>query len=619
MLTEYQELNSTISSLQAKLSLESSVCNINVLAASADTECPVCGSFMSTSKTSLRHIQTMVLGKVDIMEQHRWCPNGCRDADEQLIHHRSESLFLLVKPGCNIGYDVECYIGRQIFIENRQAIEVHKELQKHNLDISLSEVYHLADKFLDHLEGVHFDSAEQLRNEMMKNGGYVAHIDATCDKGRGSTFVVLSGWDRWALIAGRIDTEHHESITPLLQRARDIFGAPVGFMRDMGKAMQKAIDSTTSSLTKKPGEFVCHFHFGKDVGKDILYHDHEALLSLFRKAKLKKKLQDYIKTLSELLKGKPVERMVTEWAQSKEVRVPAGDEGLAVIRSFAQRILDYGHDESMKKFPFTRPYLELYDRCCSINTKLNKEMVAGKHAGNTKKYIIRLQKILLTITESDDFRLVANIIREKATIFDRLRSVLRLDSEDGCISKADEAEIDPAALAHMERDFEDLIKDLKEQQNHQVNNNTKKTIDIILTHIEEHGKYLWGHKKSMVTSEGDTVIRYVHRTNNVLECYFRPAKRNIRRRGGCADVGYALEHTKASIFYIGNLMSQNYLDIVYGGSLDNLQNRFALYDIIHSVNHERVDEDSFSATKRGSLSSSEKRIIRSKKYLENVV
>ena len=574
---------------------------------------------MSASKTSRRHIQTMELGKSDIIEQHRWCPNGCRDADGQLIHHRSKPLHLLVKPGCNIGYDVECYIGRQIFIENRQAIEVHKELQKHKIEISLSEVSHLANRFLDHLEGVHFDSAEQLKNEMMKNGGYVAHIDATCDKGRGSTFVVLSGWEGWALISGRIDTEHHESITPLLQRSTDIFGTPIGFMRDLGKAMRKAIDSTTFSLTKKPDEFVCHFHFGKDVGKDILYHDHEALLSLFRKAKLRKKLQYFIKTLSELLKGKPIERMVIKWAQGKEGGIPLGDEGIAVIRSFAQRILDYGHDVSMKKFPFTRPYLELYDRCCSINAKLNDEIAADKHVGNTKKYIIRLQKLLLTITDSADFKLAADIVREKAVIFDRLRSVLRLDSEDGCISKAEDAEFEPSVLSCMEKDLEALTKVLKEEQKNPVNNNVKKAIDIILTHIEEHGKYLWGHKISTFTSEGENIVRYVHRTNNVLECYFRPVKRNIRRRGGSGDIGYALEHTKASIFYVGNLMSQNYLDIVYGGSLDNLHNRFALYDIMHSANREHEEDDSPSTTRRGSLSSSDKRIVRSKNYLEKVV
>jgi len=158
----------------------------------------------------------------------------------QLVHNRSEALSLLVKPGCSIGYDVECYIGRRMFIENRQATEVRGELLERGLEISPSEVSHLAGRFLDHLEGVHLDSAGRLRDEMMKIGGYVAHIDATCEKGRGGTFVVLSGWDGWALVSGRIETEHHESVSPFLQQAIDTFGAPVGFVRDLGKAMRHA-------------------------------------------------------------------------------------------------------------------------------------------------------------------------------------------------------------------------------------------------------------------------------------------------------------------------------------------------------------------------------------------
>ena len=371
---------------------------------------------MPAAKTSPRFIQTMAFGQIDLMEQHRWCPNGCKDDNEQFIHSRSETLSILVKSGRNIGYDVECYIGRRMFIDNMQATETHDELLKHGLEISLSEVSLLADRFLDHLEGVHLDSAEQLRAAMIKTGGYVAHIDATCEKGRGCTFVVLSGWNGWALIAGRVDTEHHELITPFLQQAIDTFGAPVGFVRDLGKAMRKAIANVKPSVEEKTPELICHYHFGKDIGKDILYDDHEALLSLFRKANLRKKLQDFIKTLSEAMKGKPLNKMVTKWMESEEAGIPTGDEGIAVVRSFAQRILDYDHDESQKKFPFSRPYLELYDRCCSIYTRLTKELADEKYIGKTRKYMLRLVEILRPIADSDAFKRSADIIREKAAV-----------------------------------------------------------------------------------------------------------------------------------------------------------------------------------------------------------
>ena len=524
---------------------------------------------------------------------------------------------MLVKAGCNIGYDVEYYIGRKMYIENRQAVEVHGELLKRGLKISLSEVSHLAGKFLDHLEGVHLDSAGKLRSAMMNCGGYVAHIDATCDKGRGCTFVVLSGWDRWALIAGRVETEHHELIAPLLQRAIDIFGTPLGFMRDMGNAMRKSIECAKFPSEEKPPDRVCHYHFGNDVGKDILYRDHEALLSLFREEKLKKKLQDYVKTLSESMKGEPLQKMVIEWAKSNESGIPVGDNGIAVLRSLAQKILDYGHDESLEKFPFTRPYLELYDRCCSICAMISGEIKAGKRMGKTGKSMIRLQNILRPIADSNAFKLSANIIREKAVIFDRLRSVLRLDSEDGRISKACEGEPEAVVLAQMEIDFAEFVKELREEHENPATKWSKKAARIILTHIDEHGEYLWGHRIIVTTPDGEQVVRYIFRTNNVLECFFRPVKRNIRRREGREDVGYSLEHTKPSICYIENLMSQKYLDIVCDGSLDNLQNKFALYDIKHKVINEDIRP--VIVARRGSLSSSDKRIVRSKSYSKKIV
>jgi hypothetical protein len=162
-----------------------------------------------------------------------------------------------------------------------------------------------------------------------------------------------------------------------------------------------------------------------------------------------------------------------------------------------------------------------------------------------------------------------------------------------------------------------LIEELREELKHPANECSRVASEIILAHIDKHGQYLWGHKTAMTTSEGETVVRYIHRTNNILECFFRPVKRNIRRRGGCGDIAYALEHTKASICYIGNLKSQGYLDIVYGGSLDNLPAKFALYDIVHSaMSSSRLETP---AIIRGSLPEDDKRIVRNKDYINKVI
>jgi hypothetical protein len=270
----------------------------------------------------------------------------------------------------------------------------------------------------------------------------------------------------------------------------------------------------------------------------------------------------------------------------------------------------------MKKFPFTRPYLELYNRCSSIHRKLAEEMESGNHSGIIAKYIIRLKDILFPIADSSEFKVAADIVQEKAVVFDRLRSVLRLDCEDGVVAKAGASVTDAAVLTAMESDFEMYTNELKEELKTSSKVFSNSAIEIILAHIEDHGKYLWGHKTSMVTTDGQSVERCVYRTNNVLECFFRPVKRNIRRRIGSGDIGYSLEHTKASICYVGNLMSQKYLDIIYSGSLDNLQNRFALYDIAHGGAEELTCDQ--NQTSRGSLSSSDKKVVRNKNYLKKL-
>jgi hypothetical protein len=575
----------------------------------------MCGTPMSISKTARRHIQTIAHGPLNVMEQHRWCPNGCLDPTTgKVFHGRSDFLAILVKHGCRHGYDIECHIGRAMYIENRQAKEVWATLSSYGLRISEREVSSLARRFLDHLEMVHFGSARLLGDALRQAGGYVAHIDATCEKGRGGMFAALSGWNGWALVAGKIDTEHHELITPFLQRAIDTFGAPVAFVRDMGKAMRKSIEAVTANIKQKPPELVCHFHVGKDIGKDILYADHEALLSLFKIAKTKKKLQEFVRMSTETLAQKPARPSVVAWMGNANAEIPDGWEGIAVARSLAQRLLDHGHDESGKKFPFTRPYLELYARCRSIRALIDEELDADRHTGETRKYLERLHSILGAVTCSSSFRSIVEAIQEKADIFDKFRETLRLDSEGGYISKMGEVEPDAMTLAEMEEKLGALIADFQLEHT-TMGENAKKAVDIIIAHMEEHGKFLWGHRVTMHKPNGDSIVRFAYRTNNVIECFFRPIKKNIRRRNGCGDTGHHLEHVSSAICYVNNLMNKEYLDIVYNGSLDNLPEKFALYD-----SQKRIPNtiDTANTPIRGSLPAADKTIIRDKKFLQKV-
>jgi hypothetical protein len=145
--------------------------------------------------------------------------------------------------------------------------------------------------------------------------------------------------------------------------------------------------------------------------------------------------------------------------------------------------------------------------------------------------------------------------------------------------------------------------------------NAKIATDIILSHMEKHGKYLWGHKIIMTKPNGDVVIRFAYRTNNCIETYFRGIKHNFRRRNGCADAGYSMDHVSAAICYVGNLKNKEYLDIVYGGSLDNLPKTFAHY---YSQNPLSAVTGTVNKPIKGSLPAADKKLVRSKEFAQKV-
>jgi hypothetical protein len=615
-LEDLLKIKDNMADLERELeSSKSSSCNLPVQARSENSVCPICGALMTVSKTVFRPIQTLEYSLFHVNEQHRWCPNKCIDPETgKPVHSRSELLADIVNHGNRYGYDVEAFIGQKMYLENRQAKEIHEDLLTYGLNISESEVLLLGVKFLDHLEKVHFHNAPKLRSALEAEGGYVAHIDGTCEKGRGGMFAVLSGWNNWVLVAGKIKTEHHELIEPFLDKALDNFGPPVAFVRDMGKAMHTAIINVMGK-THTP-ELICHYHFNKDVGKDILSEDHDVLRKLFKKVNTKKKLRGIITNCNNIIGKREFKNDVLSWIDNPDTNanIPNGYEGIAVIRSLTQHLLDYGYDKSGKKFPFTRPYYELYNRCLSMERLLAKVITANTNLGRTYDLIALLYSIVSSVSNSESFKLSAEALMEKAYIFDKLRQTLRVDTEGGSISKAGEVEPDARSLDEMEKNLNVLIDNFQQNRD-SMSENSRKAVDIILKHIEDHGKFLWGHKVVMKKSNGDTIVRYVYRCNNAIECKWRPIKRNIRRRYGCADAGYALEHVSSSICYVRNLLDQKYLDIVYGGSLKNIEKAFALYDKEHR--HTSVTAPA-KIRLTGSLSASDKRIIRNPKFIEKV-
>ena len=162
-------------------------------------QCPDCGAGLLVQKSRRRAVVTVAAGPFQAREVVKQCVN-----DHCGRSIGSAALARLVKPRQRYGYDLIVHVGLRRYLAEKQRDEICSELhQSLGVVLSTGTVSQLCDRFLLALECLHLLRAPYLRAAM--KGGYVLHLDATCDRGKGGLFVCMDGWRQWVLAAGRID------------------------------------------------------------------------------------------------------------------------------------------------------------------------------------------------------------------------------------------------------------------------------------------------------------------------------------------------------------------------------------------------------------------------------
>ena len=116
----------------------------------------------------------------------------------------------------------------------------------------------------------------------------------------------------------KLTTECSDQIKPRLHEIADRYGVPLAIVRDLGKAMISAADEFAQEQGVAILILACHFHFLKDVGKDLLSPAYDRLRYLFRdyaiKTALRKLVREwYVRLGNEMLK---VKMDVESWSKS---------------------------------------------------------------------------------------------------------------------------------------------------------------------------------------------------------------------------------------------------------------------------------------------------------------
>ena len=479
----------------------------------------------------------------------------------------SEKLRSLVPEGGTFGFDIIVEVGLALFVRCRNNQEVMKELAAKNVFVSEREISCLGRKFIIYLALAHRESQPRLRDLMTRRGGYVLHVDGTCEGDSPNIFCGLDGISELVLDTIKIPSEKKELLIPFFQHIKEQYGKPKALVHDMGRGIISAVEEVFPGVP----DFICHFHFLRDLGKDLLLDEYTALQKRLRKLKIRpllrqraRYLEQKISSTSQTLDEIMASLESGAWQTTSLEQIP-----LITTYTLIHWVFEYPRQSHGYGFPFDRPHLDFYRRLQKVHRLLGEIMdVHLRSTVKDNKPFFQFYRTFKDVVEDKRLNDLAASLERKAEVFDTLRMAMRIalpESKNGINDNGDDADI--KSIKEKVTAFRKwLVSDERR----------KATYAKMLAQLDKYWVKLFADPLPVVTPEGIIYI-LLQRTNNILERFFRGEKRRGRKKNGMASLSKVLKAALAGTPLVQNLKNRAYMEILLNGC-SNLTERFAQID-----------------------------------------
>ncbi len=523
-------------------------------------ECPACDSGLHVQKTRTKTVVTMDIGAFRAKETVLFCPN------DQTIFTSAQLRSLVPEKG-SFGFDVIVKVGLSLFVHCRNNQETMKELAAKNVFVSEREISYLGRKFIVYLALAHRESQPRLRELMAGNGGYILHVDGTCEGDSPNLFCGLDGISELVLDTIKIPSEKKKLLVPFFKRIKEQYGDPKALVHDMGRGILSAVEEVFPDVA----DFICHFHFLRDLGKDLLLDDYTAVHKRLRKLKVRSLLRQRAKYFEQ--KIDPASQSLDEIMASLKSGVWQTSclEHIPLITTYAliHWVFEYPRQSNGYGFPFDRPYLDFYRRLQKAHQVLGeiKDVHLRDQIKDNKPFFQIFRAFKETVEDKRLNDLAASLER-KAKVFDKLRKAMRIaltETKNGINDNGYDADM---------KSIEEKVTAFRKWL---VSNKRRKTTYAkMLEQLDKYWVKLFADPLPVVTAKGIVYIQ-PQRTNNILERFFRGEKRRGRKKSGMASLNKALKATLADTPLVQNLKNSEYTDIILNGCA-GLAERFSKID-----------------------------------------
>lgn len=526
--------------------------------------CSCCAVELLIHKTSRKSVATLDVGEFQAVEIQKKCKH-CQEV------YRSEELRALTPHGGTFGFDVIEHIGRALFIGCRTESQIRSELALRNVALSESEVSFPGKRFIVYLMLAHQACHKELKHHMDLKGGYILHMDGTCEGDSPHLFSCIDGLS--SIVPGnrKMPTEDSQYIIPLLQQLKSDYGMPIGCVHDMGNAILKSIKKVFPGIA----DFICHFHFLRDPGKDLFDFEYRTIRRYTRSYNVQAKLKKLSKQLKLIIdEDKQLSDSLAGYLSHQTI--PCAKADLAprlTAYLLISWVLEYNSASHGLGFPFDRPHLEFYLRLQEAYPILRQLKLQG---------VDGIPILVMNRTLSDPaLKILVQNIQDEIVIFDELREAMRIACPDNNQGLNDKGDDDIKTI-------ESRVSKFRHSSKIVALASSDASYHKMVKQIDKYWGKLFADPIEVETPSGKLMIQ-PQRTNNLMEQSFRFLKRDRRKKSGQHSLAKILKGMLADTPLVRNLSNPEYVHILLKGK-DTLADRFAEIDIQQVRQEEKQNE-----------------------------
>jgi hypothetical protein len=500
-------------------------------------------------KTRTRTVITLSLGAWRARETC-W-----RDPDTHQVY-ASTQLRRLVAPGHTYGYDVVVEVGRRLFLDAQPVRQMIAELDPRQVHLSPSTVADLGRRFIALLALAHRRCADRLRQALSLQGGYILHLDATYED---ESPLLMTGIDAvMEIVLGNIKlpSEKAAGIVPFLRQLKEGFGPPLAAVHDMAKGIQAALDEVFPGMA----DFICHFHFLRDLGKDLFGAEYDTLRKRLQTHGTAGKLRARLRTWQKRLDAdSQLQQALAQLPVSGWPSQPLPQSPLFAAYLLAHWVLAGLHQGQGYGFPFDRPLRVFARRAQAASAQLPELIALSAPAGwRANLPFHHLDRDLKDLVQDRPLRHTLDTLETRSHVFDQLRHRLRIAPVN--VSQGLNHDGEPIEMKTLQREVQAFTEQVRARSDYSLTPAWQQMI----AQIEHYGPKLFADPLVVQTPQGPRTIQ-PQRTNNLMERFFRDLKRDCRHKSGCHSLGRTLRTMLADTPLVKNLQNPAYLKILLNG------------------------------------------------------